>query len=506
WVIEHLGEIQRLTEQSMETLFGTYEYRHNIHYSIGQLFDSLKAERSDEVHKPITELFKHMIVSTYRHFMMNDNNNEYNHRFTDEFRSCLITKGFEIDVFPSQREILYILSSSSTILNILRNMLTYIESDMYRLKNDNLTIFNENLNDCTQKYSRATLCPICSSNSIQSPICYSDCRQFIRQCISNSSQNPYGSYAMKAKGYAIILQEMQSSIIELNLLERLSKLHIYLYDMVANAINNAQTYKQLQSECPNGNSRQFAPINSLPPVMNERQELVNKWNTSIHRIVNDLSSNLENLNITLESAQLDICKNIRYATKSNDCSKINDDGGWPSQVKHQAATILSIENNIIDYTENQLKELNKKMELVSSIVISLRPKKMPSIIDIPNFEFYDDSSNNVIEREEYDVPSPQFENSYNNFELDLPMNESFILKLSREGPQVQMKVIRRRIYDRVMLDEHDINMSERNNSIRLTSLNHNQLSSESFRRMIQYAWYASRYTDAHPGPFKTVVE
>lgn len=70
----------------------------------------------------------------------------------------------------------------------------------------------------------------------------------------------------------------------------------------------------------------------------------------------------------------------------------------------------------------------------------------------------------------------------------------------------QMKVIPRRVYDHVMLDELDINMSERNNIIRLTSLNHNQLSAEPFRRMIQYAWYVSNYTDTHPGPFKTVVE
>ena len=53
-----------------------------------------------------------------------------------------------------------------------------------------------------------------------------------------------------------------------------------------------------------------------------------------------------------------------------------------------------------------------------------------------------------------------------------------------------MKVIPRRIYDRVMLNELDVNMSERNNIIRLASLNYNQLFSESFRRMIQYAWYA----------------
>ncbi len=70
----------------------------------------------------------------------------------------------------------------------------------------------------------------------------------------------------------------------------------------------------------------------------------------------------------------------------------------------------------------------------------------------------------------------------------------------------QMKVIPRRLFDRVLLDELDVNISERNNIIRLTSLTHNQLSSEVFRKMIQYAWYASGYTDNHPGSFKTVTE
>lgn len=68
----------------------------------------------------------------------------------------------------------------------------------------------------------------------------------------------------------------------------------------------------------------------------------------------------------------------------------------------------------------------------------------------------------------------------------------------------QMKVIPRRLYDRVLLDELDINMSERNNIIRLMSLTHNQLSAKVFRPMIQYAWYASCYTDKHPGSFETV--
>ena len=66
----------------------------------------------------------------------------------------------------------------------------------------------------------------------------------------------------------------------------------------------------------------------------------------------------------------------------------------------------------------------------------------------------------------------------------------------------QMKVIPRRVYDRVLLDELDINISERNNIIRLMSLTHNQLSAEVFRPMIQYAWYASGYIDNHLGSFK----
>ena len=41
--------------------------------------------------------------------------------------------------------------------------------------------------------------------------------------------------------------------------------------------------------------------------------------------------------------------------------------------------------------------------------------------------------------------------------------------------------------DRMLLDELDINISERNNIIRLMSLTHNQLSAEVFRPMIQYA-------------------
>ena len=63
-----------------------------------------------------------------------------------------------------------------------------------------------------------------------------------------------------------------------------------------------------------------------------------------------------------------------------------------------------------------------------------------------------------------------------------------------------------------VLFAHDLRKNENERSALLTSfgpslsLTHNQLCSEVFRPMIQYAWYASGYTDNHPGPFKTVPD
>ncbi|CAF1435566.1 unnamed protein product [Adineta ricciae] len=68
----------------------------------------------------------------------------------------------------------------------------------------------------------------------------------------------------------------------------------------------------------------------------------------------------------------------------------------------------------------------------------------------------------------------------------------------------QMKSIIRHAYDRVMLDQLPISMSTRNNIIRLVSLTHSQMSSKIFHGLIRYAWFASGYTDKHPGDFKTV--
>jgi hypothetical protein len=70
----------------------------------------------------------------------------------------------------------------------------------------------------------------------------------------------------------------------------------------------------------------------------------------------------------------------------------------------------------------------------------------------------------------------------------------------------QMKSIFRHTYDRVMLDQLPIVMSERTNIIRLVSLVHSQMSSKLFEPMIRYAWFASGYTDNDPGPFQSVTE
>jgi hypothetical protein len=70
----------------------------------------------------------------------------------------------------------------------------------------------------------------------------------------------------------------------------------------------------------------------------------------------------------------------------------------------------------------------------------------------------------------------------------------------------QWKVIVRKVYERVLLDEIDIHLAQRNNIIYLQSLIHNQLSSPVFTPMIRYAWFKCGYTNADPGPFQTVIE
>ena len=70
----------------------------------------------------------------------------------------------------------------------------------------------------------------------------------------------------------------------------------------------------------------------------------------------------------------------------------------------------------------------------------------------------------------------------------------------------QHKKIIRRIYDHVRLDEININLSERNNLIKLQSLVHSQMCSKVFQPMIKYAWFKSGFLKYDPGPFQNVKD
>ena len=63
-----------------------------------------------------------------------------------------------------------------------------------------------------------------------------------------------------------------------------------------------------------------------------------------------------------------------------------------------------------------------------------------------------------------------------------------------------------KVYERIILDEIDIQLSQRNNIIRLQSLVHNQFSSSVFTPMIRYSWFRSGYTDVDPHPFQMVTQ
>ena len=70
----------------------------------------------------------------------------------------------------------------------------------------------------------------------------------------------------------------------------------------------------------------------------------------------------------------------------------------------------------------------------------------------------------------------------------------------------QFKAIARKVYDHIRLDNIDINISQRNNIIKLNSLINNQLSSKRFVPMIKYAWYKSGYIKDNPGAFQNVKQ
>ena len=107
-------------------------------------------------------------------------------------------------------------------------------------------------------------------------------------------------------------------------MERLSKLHIYFYDMVVNATNDRQIHMKLQAACPNPNEKAFSPIRSLSPIISERPELVIQRNQSLHILLNQLQSSINNLQPDLTQQIIaDICSNSNYAVKSIRCTQVD---------------------------------------------------------------------------------------------------------------------------------------------------------------------------------------
>ena len=68
------------------------------------------------------------------------------------------------------------------------------------------------------------------------------------------------------------------------------------------------------------------------------------------------------------------------------------------------------------------------------------------------------------------------------------------------------KAFLRHIEDFVLMYDVDVQLRQRNNTIKLISLVHNQFCSERFRGMICYSWYACGYCDEKPATFQTPVE
>ncbi|CAF1101094.1 unnamed protein product [Adineta ricciae] len=325
WSKEYITELRRLTISSLETLFGTKEYRSNVHQSVLSLFNTLSNNQSsvDDVSKATIDLFNQLIISLYRQFMV-DNKELV---LDAKLKKCLVNKAFEIDALSSQRELLYILTSGSSLLQLFRTMIVYIHADIRRIT----SLPTMTSNSCIQRYARETLCPLCVNisrfnqmiNDNNEPLCEGDCRYATETCF-NQTNGSYMEFATVFKNYSLIVRDIEQTIVDLKLVERLSKLHIYLYDMVVKAINSRQIYTQLQKACSDPNAKSFSPLLSLPPTISERRELVYQWNRSLHFVLKQLQSSIDTLHIHLtEKIITDICSNSNYAVKSNRCTQID---------------------------------------------------------------------------------------------------------------------------------------------------------------------------------------
>lgn len=202
---------------ALENLFGSIEYRENIHHSLVSLFKNLSDQHSNDndVSKSAVNLFNQLILSAYRRFMTN----EQGLALEDNFIKCIINKASEIEALPKKTELLYTLTSAKSLIKILRTLFIYIDADIQRFK-ETVTLDSQ---QCLQRYVRETLCPICVStlsssvsydNNVNEPLCENDCHFVIKTCL-NETSNPYIAFALIAQNYSNIIQQMQESVIEL---------------------------------------------------------------------------------------------------------------------------------------------------------------------------------------------------------------------------------------------------------------------------------------------------
>jgi len=133
--------------------------------------------------------------------------------FDHQFEKCLLSQALSSNIFPIKRELLYVLTSGSTLVQILRTMFVYIEADIERLKAT--TTFRSY--QCLQRYADEMLCPICHNRSLTNMVeglCENDCRLIIENCL-NQTENPYINFAINAQGYTNITKNIQNSVNEL---------------------------------------------------------------------------------------------------------------------------------------------------------------------------------------------------------------------------------------------------------------------------------------------------
>jgi len=156
----------------------------------------------------------------------------------EQFQKCLVNTASDIDALPTQRELLYTLTSASSLIHILRTLFIYIDADIQRLKT---TVTLDSL-ECLQRYVRETLCPICVSvpssysssisndNNVNEPLCENDCHYVIKNCF-NETSNPYIAFSLIAQGYSSVIKQIQQSVDELKVkynLQEKNNLNIFL--------------------------------------------------------------------------------------------------------------------------------------------------------------------------------------------------------------------------------------------------------------------------------------